>query len=149
MIRFLCKECGFSRKVPDEAAGRKVRCPECQSLALVMGRTPTVIVYQDGVDEPPARTNDSDSEPESYELAPKPSLGLTGALAIVGLVVWGLVTFAMCSGSLVFLGAMREAKSAPQEAAIGAVFSTIFIALYVLARCIEKIIDAVERLRPK
>ena len=44
-----------------------------------------------------------------------------------------------------FWQALGSATSAPQEAAVGAVFSTMFIAGYVLARCAEKTVRALAR----
>jgi hypothetical protein len=31
MIRFVCPECGAARKVPDDMAGRKIKCEGCQT----------------------------------------------------------------------------------------------------------------------
>jgi hypothetical protein len=76
-------------------------------------------------------------------------VGLRQSFAIVALAVWGLLALAICGGSVVFVATLGSANGAPQEAAAGAIFSTIFIALYVLARCVEKITGAVERFRSK
>jgi DNA-directed RNA polymerase subunit RPC12/RpoP len=35
MIRFVCSVCGASRKVPDDMAGRKIKCQDCQEMARV------------------------------------------------------------------------------------------------------------------
>ena len=60
-----------------------------------------------------------------------------------------LLMAAVGGGGLLFLEAIASAKSAPQEAAAGAVYSTIFIGLYILARCVEKLTAALERTRSR
>jgi hypothetical protein len=48
-------------------------------------------------------------------------------------------------GVILFMSALSNAKGAPQEAALGAVFSALFIAGYIIARSIEKFIRMVAR----
>ena len=74
---------------------------------------------------------------------------MSRVMAIIGIVVWGLLMLAVGGGGLLFLATLGKANGAPQEAAAGAIFSTIFIALYVVARCVEKVIAAIERLLSK
>lgn len=77
------------------------------------------------------------------------SISFPKLLAIIGIVAWALLFFAMACGGLLFCSAIGRSESAPQDAAAGAIFSTIFIGLYISVRCIEKILQGVERVRPK
>lgn len=40
MIRFQCKKCGHGVSVKDDFAGRKARCPKCQSIGQIPLKTP-------------------------------------------------------------------------------------------------------------
>jgi|GEM_PF-7001073 len=77
------------------------------------------------------------------------SISLPKLLAIIGIVAWALLFFAVACGGLLFCSSLGRSESAPQEAAAGAIFSTIFIGLYISVRCIEKILQGVERVKPK
>jgi hypothetical protein len=48
-------------------------------------------------------------------------------------------------GGCCFVRAVSGANGAPQEAAAGAVFATVFIGAYVFARIVEKICNLVAR----
>ncbi len=48
-------------------------------------------------------------------------------------------------GSLLFLLDFNHADSAPKQAAVGAFFATLFVAAYVIARCIEKVAAALSK----
>ncbi len=63
-------------------------------------------------------------------------------VAILHTMIWFMLLLAVGLGGLTFLAALGQAKSAPQEAALGAVFSTCFIGAYVFVRCIEKSLTA-------
>ncbi len=65
------------------------------------------------------------------------------------MVAWGLLLLAIGGGGAFFLLTVVSANGAPQEAAAGAIFSTIFIGLYVIVRCIEKLTAAIERMQSK
>ena len=54
--------------------------------------------------------------------------------------VWMLLAVAVGAGSLLLVAALANATSAIQEAAIGAIFAAFFLAGYILARCVEKIV---------
>ena len=41
-IEFKCQSCQKTLRVPDKFAGRKVRCPNCQTVLLVEGQVETV-----------------------------------------------------------------------------------------------------------
>ncbi|KKM02170.1 hypothetical protein LCGC14_1787120 [marine sediment metagenome] len=59
-----------------------------------------------------------------------------------GIVVfaWILLAIATVLGSLALMAGLGSAVSAVQEAALGAMFAAFFVAGYILARCVEKIV---------
>lgn len=68
-------------------------------------------------------------------------------LLIIRMVAWAGLFLSISLGGLLFCGAIRESKSAPQEAAVGAIFATVFIGLYILTRCVDQFLEAAERVR--
>jgi hypothetical protein len=54
--------------------------------------------------------------------------------------VWSICAVVVVLGGLLFLGSLGQAETAIQQASAGAMFSTIFIGVYILARCIEKFV---------
>ena len=54
------------------------------------------------------------------------------------MVLWGMCVLVVLVGVVLFTRAFLVAKDASEQAAAGAVFSTFFVAAYVLARCGEK-----------
>ena len=93
--------------------------------------------------------DDDDDLPPPRQRRAKSGAGLRGMLAVVSLVAWGLLLLAVGGGGLLFLATLSKANGAPQEAAAGAIFSTAFIGLYVIVRCIEKLAAATERMQSK
>lgn len=65
----------------------------------------------------------------------------TWAAVIIALTftILGVVTIV---GSVLFAATLASAESAPQEAAAGAIFGSLFVASYLVARSIEKIVRA-------
>ena len=55
-------------------------------------------------------------------------------------VAWMVCAVVVVLGGLLFLGSLGQAETAIQQASAGAMFSTIFIGVYILARCIEKFV---------
>lgn len=55
------------------------------------------------------------------------------------IILWTMCVLVVLAGMILFTRAFLTAKDATEEAAAGAVFSTFFIAAYVLARCGEKL----------
>lgn len=53
--------------------------------------------------------------------------------------LWFMCVFVVLLGVVLFTRAFTNAKDANEEAAAGALYSTFFIAAYVLARCGEKL----------
>ena len=58
----------------------------------------------------------------------------------VMVIIWTLLALGIILGSLMLMAGLADAKSAIQEAAMGAVFAAFFVAGYILARCVEKIL---------
>ena len=63
------------------------------------------------------------------------------ASSVIG-ITYVLLGAAIGVGLLLFITGISAAQSAPQEAAAGAIFATLFIAAYVLARSVEKVVRA-------
>ena len=63
------------------------------------------------------------------------------ASSVIG-ITYVLLGAAIGVGLLLFIAGISAAQSAPQEAAAGAIFATLFIAAYVLARSVEKVVRA-------
>lgn len=89
--------------------------------------------------------SDIDDTPRVVQPAGKPGQFAT-LLSVFGVAAWVALMLAMLLGGVLFILALRSANGAPQEAAAGAVFSTVFIGLYVLVRCVEKIIAGVTKI---
>lgn len=70
---------------------------------------------------------------------------LPGWASLTITVVYSVLGVLALLWTAAFWQALGSATSAPQEAAVGAVFSTMFIAGYVLARCAEKTVRALAR----
>ncbi len=68
-------------------------------------------------------------------------------LHVLSFAAWIMLFGSVLLGGLLFCSSISKKDiSAIQEAAAGAVFSTVFIGLYVLARCLEKVCTIVDRL---
>jgi DNA-directed RNA polymerase subunit RPC12/RpoP len=169
-IAVTCPKCGKQLKAPDEAAGRTVKCPKCAEGLLIPSHEPVApprspIALDDlddeHGDEPPRseprnraervytdRESSGDQSPPSRPRRTS-SPGIALVLSIVGLASWGLLLIVILVGGLLFVTSLGKADTAIQEAALGAVFSTVFIGLYIAVRCIEKILIAVDRLQSK
>lgn len=109
----------------------------------------------DDLDEPtPARGgrrkrgDGDDTRPRPRRHRPAPDSAFRTVLRALGVVAWGVLLCYTVGSGLVFLTALKQAESAIQEAALGAVFSTGFIGLYVVARCVEKVIAGLDQLLP-
>ncbi len=66
---------------------------------------------------------------------------------VASVVIWGIVAGLTCSGGALFVFLLSRAQTDITIAALGAMFSTVFIGMYVFARGFEKIVAALERLR--
>jgi predicted RNA-binding Zn-ribbon protein involved in translation (DUF1610 family) len=66
-IRFDCSHCGKKLKAPDDAEGKKVRCPDCGNVVVV----PEEIIEAEEVAEPASPVN---AEPGyAIEVSPNPA----------------------------------------------------------------------------
>ena len=90
--------------------------------------------------------DDDDDGPRRGGRKRPAGMQLAQVLSIVGMVVWLGLFAAVAVGSVLFVVALRNAAPL-QEAAVGATFSTAFIALYILARRVEKFTDTVRRVQ--
>ena len=100
-------------------------------------------------DDEEANEDEGDGLPSPRRRKPGGGAGLAGVLRLVGMVTWGLLLLTVTGGGCLFVLLTGKADNAIQQASIGAIFSTVFIGLYVGARCIEKIVTAVERTQQK
>jgi hypothetical protein len=81
------------------------------------------------------------SRPQAVASAPRRTqrASLRLILRTVQTILWTMCVLVVLAGVVLFTRAFLTADSASEEAAAGAVFSTFFIAAYVLARCGEKL----------
>ena len=70
-------------------------------------------------------------------------------LSIGMLVSWGFLAMAVIIVGILFVLSLGGSKTVIEEAAIGAMASTVLIGFYVMARCVEKISEGVLRLQNK
>ena len=96
--------------------------------------------YRDDEDD---EEDEDDDEPRRRRQPRRPS-GMS-VLPTLAMVAWGILLLAVTGGGLLFFLSISKAQGAVQEASLGAMFSTVFIGLYVAVRCVEKIISGLER----
>ena len=95
-------------------------------------------------------TDDSDDDERPRRPRRSTSTGsVLSSLRIAESVAWGVLLMVTALGGVTFVLMIMGSKSAPQEAAVGAMFSTAFIGSYVGMRCIEKMIAGYERTHAK
>lgn len=70
-IRFRCAGCQYLLQVPDDAAGKRARCPQCQAVALVPAESENETAT---AHDPSAAANEPATAPadDEYRLAPGP-----------------------------------------------------------------------------
>ncbi len=123
-----CPSCKKQSGVPDDAVGKNVQCSACPQVFIATPATP--------------RPGPLPLPPPEDDVPRKPAWPLVSS--ILHLVIWGLVA------AIIFVSAVEFmiALSRPVNDAIAALFgisARIFI-LYVIARCGEKLLAAVDRL---
>jgi Zn-finger nucleic acid-binding protein len=154
---FTCPHCGSSIRESPKLALQTVACPKCGGHFV---HPPIPDSSQDNesseppATEPPpadanATNNGGDSAyPRHWEAnsraksAKRGSIGTAWAPVVIGL-SFGVLGMLTLSGTMLFLLTLSAAKSAPQEAAAGAIFAALFIAGYIITRSIEKVVLAV------
>ena len=138
MATFLCGGCSYERMTSDSHIGRSAKCPKCGQSSLV----------QAVVESPSAWNIEEEKEtPSPPPLATSP-IQVTPVkkmprwARITLLITWLGLGGAMLIGISLFVFLLASAENVMQEAAIGAIFATFFIAGYIVARCLEKGIRA-------
>lgn len=152
-ITISCSACGKTLKAPDEAAGKTVNCPNCSTRIVLSPPKPATQEVDHKDDQQPQSRwladddHEKRDEPKSRRRPVKSRSGLSKLLDVFSMIVWCMLLATVGGGGLLFISAIKNANSAPQEAAAGAIFSTAFIGLYVVARCIEKISGVIDRMQ--
>jgi hypothetical protein len=139
-IPVACPRCSKRLRAPDTAAGRSIACPACTAPVPIPAAGPPPVLA--------ARARPADPEPDEDDTPgdrprrvdrPAPRPLLASVLRSLSSITWLLLLSATVIGLAVFTLAISNAKSAPQEASIGAIFSTGFLGCYIAARCVEKL----------
>lgn len=96
---------------------------------------------------------DLDDEDEDARRSPRRSgagFSWFRLLLVVRMTTWVALFLAVGCGGLLYCAALgRRDNTVIMEAALGATFSTIFIGLYILTRCIDQLLDGVDKFRSK
>lgn len=150
MAIFNCADCGHSQKTDDKNIGKQTACPKCKK--------PGRIEPESNIEKPESFEGVNNWEtitPPVPSIPPVPSAHRQPEPAPQSsnkfqfwalLIVAGM--FTACTaiigvGAILFFVSLRDAESAIQQGAVGAVFAAGFVAVYVFARCIEKVLLAV------
>ncbi|MBC7815372.1 MAG: hypothetical protein IAG10_00570 [Planctomycetaceae bacterium] len=72
-IRISCDSCGKQLKVRDEAAGRRVKCPDCGSVVQIP--EPDDVMDAEAADDNPFAGGDISSDGAEYDRKPCPACG--------------------------------------------------------------------------
>lgn len=157
MALFTCHSCLYEMSTSDDKIGKSAKCPKCSQRGYIVAelthtqtqfgkesrlsesrqQDPPFSEPTNGQQEVPSEMPD----PQLPEMTPRlPTL----AAFIIGL-TFLLLSFWMMADVISFTSALANATGAPQQAALGAIFSARFIAGYIIARSIEKFIRMVAR----
>ena len=128
MANMSCPGCDRAVSIEPEEVGLFFECSECGTK------------FRAGGSPPPVRRDETDDYETVHPGSGRPPSVLRVALAVV----WGLLFLGVGGGALVFIGSVRAAQNYVHEAALGAMFSTIFIGAYIATRCLEKIANTFE-----
>jgi hypothetical protein len=101
--------------------------------------------YEDDEDDSRKRKRRQNDEHENS--LPKSPPSLRKVASIIRMVVYSGLLLCILFGGLLFRMNLQDSRSHPETAAIAAVYATNFIALYIVARCIEKFLNSAERAR--
>lgn len=99
----------------------------------------------------PRHRNDDEDDDDSGETRtqrrrtdrPGTPFGIAGFLRVASMAAWGLLLLVTVGAAVLFFMSLGRANGAPQEAALGAIFSTILIAAYLTARCVDRVAQRV------
>lgn len=153
MALFKCVDCGFRSKTTDKNLDKLAVCPKCGSRHRVTNEgelaavpTPTSTAMEIGQEI-------SGDELQPLLPSPPPLPAIADSVpTITRLPLWALVftavaftlcALAVCAGGILFIMSLTESESAVQQGAAGAVFAAGFVGVYVLARCVEKVVSIV------
>lgn len=128
MAFFKCQECGHQQSAPDREIGRSARCPKCKASSIILAKPEDwYSTKQQLRDVVPPKT-------KPIEPTDRPARWLITTVMIA----YTLLGCAVVLGLLLFFVMLVAAESAIQQGAIGADFAALFVAGYVLVRCLEK-----------
>jgi hypothetical protein len=141
----------------DENIGKSAKCPKCSQRGHIVSEVaPTQTQFEKEPripeprkQEPPFIDTTNRSQAVSREIPDSKRPEMTPRLPTLAAFIIGLtyllLGFWIIADVHSFNSALDNAKAAPQEAAIGAIFAARFIAGYIFARSIEKFIRMVAR----
>jgi len=157
MALFTCHSCLYEMSTADENIGKSAKCPKCSQRGHIVSEVaPTQTQFEKEPripeprkQEPPFIDTTNRSQAVSREIPDSKRPEMTPRLPTLAAFIIGLTYLVLgigiTIGVILFMSALSNAKGAPQEAALGAVFSALFIAGYIIARSIEKLIRMVAR----
>lgn len=163
-ITFNCGSCGQRIVIDEAGAGTNVECPKCGQYLTVpkaagfTARSSTIepltvpktysaksarVPVPPTVDQPSTTATTSPTSPNAntrpLSVAPDSEKGGRSTLSVgAQFIAWLFCFGVLMVGGFLFVSALAGATGAPQEAAAGAVFATVFIGAYVFARIVEK-----------
>lgn len=165
MATFVCDHCQHTTSAPDAYVGRLAKCPKCDQRSTIRDNPPlsprrsrqpaVTFATIPSPSAAPLPTGDTIPEAESaaersevdpapvYVTRTTPAPRLPGLAAAIIAVAYILLGAGTLLGVFLFFTVMREAKTAINEAAAAASFGALFVAGYVLTRCVEKFVRAV------
>ena len=160
MASFVCDNCNHTRPTSDGHVGKSAKCPKCGGRGNVTADSdmspvdassddylpPQPVVAAPALPETPPET--AHLQPASPTQTPQTAMPTPEVLklpkwaSIVIRLSYLLLGMFTLGALALFVLSIGNATGAPQEAAAGAIFSSLFIAAYILARCIEKMVRA-------
>ena len=157
MALFTCHSCLYEMSTADENIGKSAKCPKCSQRGHIISEvthTPTQSEKEPRIPEPrkhepPFVETTNRPQPVTREIADRQLPEMTPRLPTLAAFIIGLTYLVLgiwiMADFLSFTSALANAKAAPQEAAVGAIFSARFIAGYIISRSIENFIRMVVR----
>jgi uncharacterized protein YbaR (Trm112 family) len=107
MLNFACPSCQKKIKAPDDAAGKKVKCPACQAVFVVSQPVPVVLPTQ----YPPYQQ--ASFEPRQQ---PQPPAKKRSVLVYI-LIALAIVPICCCGVVSVFLSQIKVPERTPEQVA--------------------------------
>lgn len=120
-------DCGYTKSVSDEYAGKNVKCPKCNAITQV---SCTEV-------EPVPIIRERQTINNTYRVHEKK---MPTAIAVILALLW-IVFGIVCGGVFSTLViALQQANSAVQEASAGAVCGATIVSFYAIMRAIDKVV---------